>query len=34
MIGVALAFIAPWAIALALLVWIVRRVKRSRTPKA
>lgn len=34
MIGVALAFIAPWAIALALLVWLVRRVKRSRAPRA
>jgi len=34
MIGVALAFIAPWAIALALIVWGIRRVKRSRAPKA
>jgi hypothetical protein len=34
MIGVALAFIAPWAIALAVVIWLVRRVRRSRTPKA
>lgn len=34
MIGVALAFIAPWAIALAVVIWLVRRVKRSRNPKA
>jgi hypothetical protein len=30
MIGVALAFLAPWGIALALVVWGVRRVARAR----
>jgi hypothetical protein len=30
MIGVAIAFIAPWAIALAVIVWIVRLVLRRR----
>ncbi|MDQ6859781.1 MAG: DUF4349 domain-containing protein, partial [Verrucomicrobiota bacterium] len=30
MIGVALAFFAPWVLALAVLVWVVRRVARLR----
>ncbi len=30
MIGVALAFFAPWAIALVLVWWIVRRIARAR----
>ena len=30
MIGVALAFLAPWAIALAAIIWVVRRVVRVR----
>jgi len=30
MIGVALAFIAPWAIALAIVIWIVRRISHAR----
>jgi hypothetical protein len=30
MIGVAIAFIAPWAVALALIVWIVRLIARRR----
>ncbi len=30
MIGVALAFLAPWAIALAAIIWVVRRVVRAR----
>ncbi|MEP6810657.1 MAG: hypothetical protein ABI992_10470, partial [Chthoniobacterales bacterium] len=30
MIGVALAFFAPWALAIALLVWIVKRIARAR----
>ncbi|MEO5722082.1 MAG: DUF4349 domain-containing protein, partial [Chthoniobacterales bacterium] len=30
MIGVALAFFAPWALVLALVVWIARRVSRAR----
>jgi hypothetical protein len=33
MIGVALAFFAPWALALALLVWIWRRVRRTRAAR-
>lgn len=33
MIGVALAFIAPWAIALALVIWIARRISRGRRNK-
>src|SRR5207237_7346819 len=34
MIGVALAFLAPWAIALAALLWILRSISRRRTAKA
>ncbi|PYJ25743.1 MAG: hypothetical protein DME91_02330 [Verrucomicrobia bacterium] len=30
MIGVALAFLAPWAAAIALAVWILRRISRAR----
>jgi hypothetical protein len=30
MIGVALAFLAPWAIAFVLIVWIAKRVARVR----
>jgi hypothetical protein len=30
MIGVAIAFVAPWAVALALIVWIVRLIARRR----
>ena len=30
MIGVALAFLAPWAIALAAIIWVARRVVRAR----
>ncbi|HEY2711570.1 MAG TPA: DUF4349 domain-containing protein [Chthoniobacterales bacterium] len=30
MIGVAIAFVAPWAIALALIIWIVRLIARRR----
>jgi hypothetical protein len=30
MIGVAVAFLAPWAIALIALIWIARRVIRAR----
>ena len=30
MIGVAIAFLAPWAIALAVLIWIVTRIARRR----
>ena len=33
MIGVALAFIAPWAIALAVVIWVIRRIRRSRANK-
>jgi chromatin segregation and condensation protein Rec8/ScpA/Scc1 (kleisin family) len=33
MIGVALAFIAPWAIALALVIWIARKINRARRSK-
>lgn len=31
MIGVALAFLAPWALALAALLWVLRRISRRRT---
>jgi hypothetical protein len=31
MIGVALAFFAPWIAALALVIWIVRRIRRARS---
>jgi hypothetical protein len=30
MIGVAVAFLAPWAIALIALIWIMKRVIRAR----
>ncbi len=30
MIGVAIAFLAPWALAIAVLVWITRRVIRAK----
>jgi hypothetical protein len=30
MIGVAIAFLAPWAIALAGVIWITRRIARAR----
>lgn len=30
MIGVALAFFAPWVIALAVVIWVVRRIRRAR----
>jgi hypothetical protein len=30
MIGVALAFLAPWVIALAGVIWIVKRIIRAR----
>jgi Domain of unknown function (DUF4349)/Putative zinc-finger len=33
MIGVAVAFLAPWAIAIVLVVWIMRRVARARQNK-
>ena len=33
MIGIALAFIAPWAIALAIIIFVVRRIIRSRRNK-
>jgi hypothetical protein len=33
MIGVAIAFLAPWVIALIALIWITRRVIRARQPK-
>jgi hypothetical protein len=33
MIGVALAFFAPWAIALALVIWVARRIRRARRNK-
>jgi hypothetical protein len=33
MIGVALAFIAPWAIALAIVIWIARKIRRARRSK-
>lgn len=34
MIGVALAFLAPWVLAIAVLVWVLRRVSRRRAAKA
>ncbi len=34
MIGVALAFFAPWVLALAVILWIVRRVSRARKARA
>jgi hypothetical protein len=33
MIGVAAAFLAPWLIALAMLVWILRRLSRARSAR-
>jgi hypothetical protein len=30
MIGVAIAFLAPWAIALAAIIWIAKRIVRAR----
>ncbi len=33
MIGVALAFFAPWVIALVLLVWLIRRISRARAAR-
>ena len=34
MIGVALAFLAPWTIAIVLIVWIAKRVARARRSKS
>jgi len=34
MIGVAVAFLAPWAIAIVLVVWIAKRIARARQDKA
>jgi hypothetical protein len=34
MIGVAIAFLAPWAVALAVVVWILRRITRARRSKS
>jgi hypothetical protein len=34
MIGVAVAFLAPWAIAIVLLIWVTRRVIRSRQSRS
>ena len=31
MIGVAIAFLAPWAISLAVIIWIVARIRRARS---
>ena len=33
MIGVAVAFLAPWVLALAALIWIMRRVSRARAAR-
>ena len=33
MIGVALAFFAPWVLALAVLIWVIRRIRRARASK-
>ena len=33
MIGVALAFLAPWVLALSLVVWVIRRVSRARAAR-
>jgi hypothetical protein len=30
---VALAFVAPWAIALAIVIWIARKIRRARRSK-
>jgi hypothetical protein len=34
MIGVAIAFLAPWAIALVLVIWLTKRIARARRDKA
>jgi hypothetical protein len=34
MIGVAVAFLAPWAIAIVAVVWIVRRIAQKRRSKS
>lgn len=34
MIGVALAFIAPWGVVLALLIWIVRKISSRKSQRA
>jgi len=33
MIGVALAFLAPWVLALAIVAWLVRRISRARAAR-
>jgi len=33
MIGVAVAFVAPWGLALALIVWLVLRARSARAKK-
>ncbi|MFN2475729.1 MAG: DUF4349 domain-containing protein [Chthoniobacterales bacterium] len=33
MVGVALAFLAPWALALAALLWVLRRISRGRAAR-
>ena len=33
MIGVAVAFLAPWALAIALVVWVLKRVSRARAAR-
>jgi hypothetical protein len=33
MIGVAVAFLAPWAIAIIFIVWIAKRISRARQQK-
>ena len=33
MIGVALAFVAPWALALAVVIWVMRRISKARRNK-
>lgn len=33
MIGVALAFFAPWVLALAVVIWVIRRIRRARASK-
>ncbi|MBA2743935.1 MAG: hypothetical protein H0U43_06450 [Chthoniobacterales bacterium] len=33
MIGVALAFLAPWALALVLVAWAIRRIARARAAR-
>jgi hypothetical protein len=34
MIGVALAFLAPWAIAIVAIVWIAKRIAQARRSKS